>query len=135
MSTETIAANPAARTAAAPRSLQSNLIRDVFSAIDDRQFDRLDEFFTPDTVYERPGYEPICGLPALQHFYREVRVITQGQHQLTHVLQDAGAAAAWGRFVGQAQNGNTLDERFADVYVIRAGKVAHRITNFFRPAL
>lgn len=135
MSTETMAANPAVGTAAAPRSLQSNLIRAMFSAIDERQFDRLDEFFTSDAVYERPGYEPICGLPALQHFYREVRVITRGQHQLTHVLRDDRAAAAWGRFVGQDQNGNTLDERFADVYVIRAGKVAHRITNFFRPAI
>jgi ketosteroid isomerase-like protein len=126
---------PEAAPQAAAGPASGDLIRDLFAAIDARRFDALGDFFTADAVYERPGYDPICGLPALHHFYREVRLIAAGQHDLTGVVQDTSAAAAWGRFVGQAKNGDALNERFADTYVLRDGKISHRITNFFRPAI
>jgi hypothetical protein len=48
--------------------------------IDQRQFDRLGELFCDDIIYQRPGYETLHGIEQLTHFYKEVRVIAQGQH-------------------------------------------------------
>jgi len=109
--------------------------RRMFSAIDAQQFDTLHEFFTSDVVYERPGYPPIRGLPALEHFYRNVRIIDSGCHDLWHVVGDPVAAACWGRFTGRSRQGDPLDERFADVYELRDGKIALRATHFYRAAI
>lgn len=111
------------------------LIRGMFAAIDAGEFDRLRDCFATDVVYERPGYEPLHGIEALEHFYRHVRVIGHGEHEIQRVVAEAGAAACWGRFRGVSRTGEPLDERFADVYELRAGRVARRTTHFFRRAI
>jgi ketosteroid isomerase-like protein len=107
----------------------------MFSTIDARRWDELAEFFTADAVYERPGYAPLVGFPALEHFYREVRVIVSGQHRIERMVAGRGTAACWGRFVGANRAGAPLDERFADVYELRDGRVARRTSYFYRPAI
>jgi len=114
---------------------KEKLIRDMFAAIDRREFDTLNEFFTADICYERPGYEPLHGLSELEHFYRHVRIIRDGRHEIEYVVLRSDAAACWGRFVGESHAGTELEERFADVYVLRDGRIARRTTHFFRPAI
>jgi ketosteroid isomerase-like protein len=107
----------------------------MFATIDARRWDALTEFFTSDAVYERPGYAPIIGFPALDHFYREVRVIGCGHHRVERMVEGRETAACWGRFVGASRDGKPLDERFADVYELRNGRIARRTSYFFRPAI
>jgi uncharacterized protein len=111
------------------------LIRKMFDTIDIRRWDDLGQCFTVDVVYERPGYEPLFGLDALDHFYRAVRIIASGEHQIERLIAYPDAAACWGRFVGADRNGRPLNERFSDVYELRNGLVARRVTHFFRPAI
>jgi ketosteroid isomerase-like protein len=111
------------------------LIRGMFRAIDARDWAAMGQYFTADVVYERPGYEPIRGFDALMQFYCEVRIIVSGSHELQRIVADPAAASCWGRFRGEARDGRKLDERFADVYTLRDGRVATRITHFFRAAI
>jgi ketosteroid isomerase-like protein len=111
------------------------LIQELFHTIDARDWDSLPRFFSRDVVYERPGYEPLSGHEQLLHFYRNVRVIESGTHSLERLVLDDTCAACWGRFVGHHKNGSAIDERFADVYTFRDGKIATRRSYFFRPAV
>jgi len=115
--------------------MSDRFITRMFSTIDARRWDALAEFFTCDAVYERPGYEPLVGFPALDHFYREVRIIVAGQHRIERMVGGPETAACWGRFVGASRDGKSLDERFADVYELRDGRVARRTSYFYRPAI
>jgi ketosteroid isomerase-like protein len=111
------------------------LIQTMFDSIDRRQWDRLPDFFTDDVLYERPGYPPIVGIDQLARFYRDVRIVASGRHELLQIMVDGSTAACAGRFVGRDRSGQALDERFADVYTLRQGKVATRISHFYRPAI
>jgi ketosteroid isomerase-like protein len=107
----------------------------MFAAIDRCEFDRLSVFYTPDVVYERPGYLRMCGFAALDEFYRRIRIAQGGVHQLVHVISNGHAAACWGRFVGRSHDGRFLEERFADAYELREGRISSRITHFYRAAI
>jgi ketosteroid isomerase-like protein len=111
------------------------LIHGLFATIDARRWKDLLKFFTDDVVYERPGYDALIGLSALEHFYREIRIVAAGEHRIEHIVASTNAAACWGRFVGAAHDGRALDERFADTYDLHNGRVARRTTYFFRPAI
>lgn len=113
----------------------TTLVHDMFRIIDGREFDRLGEVCHEDVVYERPGYEPIVGLEALLHFYREVRIIASGRHHLEAVVLDDEHGACWGRFEGLHRNGTDLGVEFADTYVLDGGKVRRRKTFFYKPAV
>jgi ketosteroid isomerase-like protein len=114
---------------------RENIIGEMFRAIDAREWDRLPDFFAPGAVYERPGYEPFEGLERLDRFYRHERVIASGEHRLEAVLVDGGNAACRGRFVGVHRDGSPIDESFADFYRLADGRITHRRSFFFRPAV
>jgi len=111
------------------------MIHEMFRAIDAREYDRLPEFFAAGAVYERPGYEPFEGLERLDRFYRHERVIASGEHRLEAVLVDGENAACRGRFVGVHRDGSPIDESFADFYRLADGRITHRRSFFFRPAV
>ena len=110
-------------------------IRNMFAAIDARQFDDLPRFFHPEIVYSRPGFDPVHGLDALDHFYRHVRIIRSGAHRVDRLVADGAAAVAVGVFAGELRDGTATNEPFADAYEFRDGLVAERRTFFFRPAI
>lgn len=110
-------------------------VRDMFDAIDGRRFDELPRFFHPDIVYSRPGFDPIRGLEALDHFYRHVRPISSGAHRVDRLVADGSVAVAMGVFLGTLRDGSPTYEPFADSYEFRNGMVAERHTFFFRPAI
>ncbi len=110
-------------------------IGELFAAVDAREWERLDEFYTEDATYERPGFALLVGLCALTDFYANVRNIASGAHELGGTMVVDDTAACWGRFSGWSRDGRELDERFADVYELRDGKICKRTTFFFRPAV
>lgn len=111
------------------------LVHDLFRVVDGRKWDDLAQVFAEDAVYERPGYEPLLGLERIRYFYEHERIIADGRHLVDHVTGAPGAAACWGRFRGVSRTGEPLDEGFADTYVVRDGRIAHRRTYFWRPAI
>ncbi|GAA2244787.1 MULTISPECIES: nuclear transport factor 2 family protein [Kitasatospora] len=111
------------------------LIRQLFHVVDNRCWEGLSGVFAKDAVYERPGYEPLKGLARISHFYTHERIIASGRHAVDHVTAGYEAAACWGRFRGESINGDPLDEQFADTYVLVDGKITHRKTFFYRPAI
>lgn len=115
--------------------MSDNIVKRLFEYVDSRDWDGLSNAFCDDVVYERPGYAPLVGLASVLHFYREVRVILSGRHELENVVVDDGCGACWGRFVGTHRNGSGLCERFADVYTFERGKIKTRKSYFFRPAI
>ncbi|MBB4684426.1 nuclear transport factor 2 family protein [Amycolatopsis jiangsuensis] len=118
----------------APRTAE-RLVTDLFTVIDERRWDELTDVFAPGCVYERPGYEPLAGLADIEHFYRHIRVISVGRHLVDRVVSDLGSAACWGRFTGEDRSGRSLDEGFADTYLVQDGKIVRRTTYFFRAAI
>ncbi|MDX3078418.1 nuclear transport factor 2 family protein [Streptomyces sp. MI02-7b] len=112
------------------------LVSRLFQIVDGRSWDELGTLFTEDARYERPGYEPLKGIDRIRHFYIHERIIAAGSvHLVDHITSSLGAAACWGRLRGAALNGEPLNEEFADTYVIRDGRIAHRKTFFYRPAI
>jgi ketosteroid isomerase-like protein len=120
--------------AASPLSAQA-FVKGLFGAIDGQEWDALPDFFAPDCRYERPGYEPIIGLPALLGFYAHERIIASGRHFVEKVAIAEDAIVCWGRFVGRSRSGRDLDEVFTDVYDLEADRIRLRRTFFFRPAI
>ena len=107
----------------------------MFEIIDAADFDRLGEVFDAQVVYERPGYSPISGLAQLDDFYRFRRVIRTGRHHLHRLVFDSEAGVAIGLFTGELKDGSATEEPFADAYRFSGGRIAHRQTFFFRPAI
>ncbi|MEU2428475.1 nuclear transport factor 2 family protein [Streptomyces sp. NPDC007861] len=121
-----------------------SLVARLFQVIDSRSWDELGEVFADDAVYERPGYPALEGLDRIRRFYEHERIITSGAHEVAQVTgasragnagQALAAAACWGRFRGAGRDGGPLDEGFADTYLVRDGKIAHRKTFFYRAAI
>jgi aspartate-semialdehyde dehydrogenase len=115
--------------------LGTNPIIRLFDLVDSRDWQNLNQVFCEDITYERPGYEPLVGFERVSRFYREERAIASGKHHLENVVLNEDSGACWGRFVGVHKNNSAIDERFADVYRFKDGKIKNRQSYFFRPAV
>src|SRR5580658_7784105 len=93
-------------------------IRRYYTLVDARQFGELVQLFSEDTVYRRPGYEPLIGRAALAEFYGGKRVITDGCHTISEMLSDGVKVAVAGEFNGTVTGGNKVDLRFADFFTL-----------------
>jgi ketosteroid isomerase-like protein len=118
-----------------PVAAAEDLVGRLFAAIDAQHWSELRTSFTEHCVYERPGYGPMVGIEALLRFYRLERIISSGHHHIEHVTSGDATVACWGRFTGRSHAGDALDERFADTYVVDRGRIAHRRSFFYRPAV
>jgi ketosteroid isomerase-like protein len=96
---------------------------------------RLCQYLHPGIIYERPGYEPLVGLPAVIDFYRRDRIVASGRHAVERVLYDNDDVTCWGSFSGLAKDGRELNVRFADVYRLRDGRISFRRTFFDSPSI
>lgn len=111
------------------------LVKGLFGCIDGRDWTGLSDFLHEEAIYERPGYEPFVGKPAILDFYLTKRIISLGHHHVEKVLSDGANIACWGSFAGVAKSGRTLSMRFADVYRLREGRIDLRRTFFDSPAI
>lgn len=115
--------------------VQEELIHRMFLIIDARRWDNLDEVFTPDIEYHRPGYTCLAGIDSLKKFYAEIRVISSGQHVLYDIMADSKKGSCWGRFKGQTKSNETVAEDFAEWYEFNGLAISMRRTFFYEPAV
>ena len=113
----------------------TNLVTRLFELVDLGDWNNLNQVFCDDITYERPGYKQLVGFERVTKFYREERVIASGKHHLEHVVLNDDSGACCGRFLGVHKDGSAIDERFADVYRFKDGKIKNRQSYFFRPAV
>ena len=109
-------------------------VRRYYRLVDDGDVPGLVQLFSPDAVYERPGYEPIKGRAALDRFYRDTRVIASGRHTVAAAICDGSRVAVRGEFTGILKTGVEVRLRFADFFDLDpAGLFSRRETYFFQP--
>jgi steroid Delta-isomerase len=110
------------------------VVRAYYKLVDAQQFTELVQLFSEDTVYRRPGYEPLAGREALTEFYCGRRVITGGRHTISELLADGSKVAVAGEFAGTVTGGKEVELRFADFFTLdSAGLISLRDTFFFAP--
>jgi ketosteroid isomerase-like protein len=110
------------------------VVRRYYSLVDAQQFTELVQLFAEDSVYRRPGYEPLIGRAALSEFYGGRRVITGGRHTISELLADGSKVAVAGEFAGTVNGGKQVDIRFADFFTLDSdGLISRRDTFFFAP--
>jgi uncharacterized protein len=112
-----------------------NLVRNILSIIDARDWPGLAALITPDIVYDRPGYPTLCGATDFMHFYTHVRMIADGRHRLDSLLTNELTGFCWGHFEGVTRGGHPIAEIFADWYEFENGRIRRRRTFFYRPAI
>ncbi len=109
-------------------------VRRYYRLVDDGDVSALVQLFSPDAVYERPGYEPLTGREALTDFYRDTRIIASGRHTVQAAICDGAGVAVRGEFTGTLKSGARVHLRFADFFEIDpAGLFCRRQTYFFQP--
>jgi hypothetical protein len=111
------------------------LIRKLFGIIDAGEWHRFSEIFSPSAVYCRPGYQEIEGIDGLLNYYKNVRIIAAGKHDLLGVMATGSSGCCWGRFDGKSRDGESLGEYFADWYDFCDELISYRRTFFYRPAV
>lgn len=113
----------------------SELVVELFRAIDFQDWKRLTNIFHNEIVYERPGYLPFIGIERLLQFYQQERIIASGTHQIEQITIEENYGACWGQFIGIGKDESDINERFADTFSFEDGKIKTRRTHFFRPAV
>jgi steroid delta-isomerase len=113
-------------------SARTELMREHYALIDAADVTGLIDLYADDVAYHRPGYEPITGSAALDHFYRFDRVIREGRHVVETVVAEGDDVAVHGSFTGSLHDGTPIAHRFAEFFVIdQGGRIARRDTFFF----
>ena len=113
----------------------SNLVFELFHAIDLPDWQALMSVFHEDILYERPGYSEFYGLDRLIQFYQRERIIASGTHHIEKVITEENNGACWGRFIGVSKTGCPIDELLAEAYSFEDGRIRTRRSYFFRPAV
>jgi uncharacterized protein len=109
------------------------LVSSMFAAIDEQAWDRLADSLDDAVIYERPGYAPMVGLPSVLHFYREVRILAAGTHQIRGIAVDKDVGASWGRFRGVTREGRQAEVEYSECYRFSRGRIVSRKSYFFVP--
>lgn len=101
------------------------------------EFDTLDTRVLRAPAQLTPGdaAAPLVGPERVFYFYADERVVAHGHHEGECVMADGGVGPCSGRYRGTEKDSAHADERFADVYEFDGGRIRHRTTYFFRPAI
>lgn len=75
------------------------------------------------------------GLEELLNFYRFVRIIDSGRHQLTAVVSNGQVVAVEGTFRGRVKDGRLVSQEFAEFFSVSEGRTIARSTYFAAPAI
>lgn len=112
-----------------------SLVRRYYELVDAGNFVAMAELFAADVFYRRPGYDPMVGLQQMLTYYKFVRVIESGRHELHTVLSDGSIVAVTGTFRGRVKGRGLVSQEFADFFAVSDGKISARSTYFDAPAL
>lgn len=114
--------------------LTAESVHRYYALVDSGDVEGLVALFTEDTVYRRPGYDPIVGQDRMREFYSGTRVIERGEHQLSEVVVQDRRIAVNGDFTGLLKDGTDVTLRFADFFEVDGdGRFRSRETFFFAP--
>jgi ketosteroid isomerase-like protein len=114
--------------------LALSAVHQYYELVDAGNVTELVRLFAPDACYHRPGYPPLVGRAALERFYRDERVIREGRHLLTMVVENGRDVAVHGEFTGVLRDDQRVSLRFADFFSLASdGYIARRDTFFFVP--
>jgi ketosteroid isomerase-like protein len=108
-------------------------VQEYYRRVDAHDVEGLLELFAEDARYERPGYDPLVGRPALRQFYAGARVIESGAHTIARVVEARDNVAVEGRFSGELKDGRHVDLGFADFFVLSGQSIVGRRTYFYAP--
>lgn len=101
-------------------------------AIDDRDWDRLDQIFTPDAIFDLTdlGSEYLDGLDAIKEFM-DLRAVHPKTHLMTNIYVDPvpGGAQMFFRIVAMQSGGRMATASYYDnvVQTPNGWRVAHRV--------
>ncbi|MGH3758761.1 nuclear transport factor 2 family protein [Actinophytocola sp.] len=108
--------------------------REYYRKVDLADLDAVVELFSSAVTYQRPGYPTIHGHGELLQFYRDTRIIDDGEHTVDTVVVDYPRVAVNGRFEGRLRSGELVSLRFADFFEVGSdGRFTRRDTFFFAP--
>jgi hypothetical protein len=108
-------------------------IAQMFLAVDQRDWALLPEFYCLDCEYFRPGFPQIQNREQLLHFYRHVRPIKSGQHELLCTVEQGAFVSVAGRFQGVTKSDAAIDLQFMDLYHFEQTRIRYRKTYFYTP--
>ncbi|WP_406723636.1 nuclear transport factor 2 family protein [Streptomyces sp. GD-15H] len=115
-------------------SIKEDRVRRYYELVDAGDVSGLVKLFDRDAVYHRPGYQPLVGHAGLERFYREGRVIEEGRHTVSLLVQQGDDVAVQGSFAGRLRDGRAVELRFADFFSFsEANAFRRRDTFFFTP--
>jgi ketosteroid isomerase-like protein len=106
----------------------------LLAAIDAADWDKLHGMLHERSRYEVPGQPPFEGRDAVMHYYRALRPIASGRHDVESIVVDGDRAVCCGRFRGERRDGSRIDLSFADVVLFAAGLILTRRVYFHEPA-
>ena len=115
--------------------MSKQLIKTMFDIIDEQDWHKLNQVFSMDCVYHRPGFSVLIGLHSIIQFYQSVRSIQRGTHTLTLLLEEGSHVCANGEFSGLLKTGEPTHVEFSDIYELKDGLIASRRTFFFAPLI
>ena len=110
------------------------LAQEFYRLVDAGDLTRLTALFTEGACYRRPGYAPLDGRAAIEHFYRHDRVIASGRHTLDSIVVCGDEVAVRGSFAGELRDGSPVQHRFAEFFLVTADGLLRERETFFSVA-
>ena len=123
------------RGAGAASESAADRVRRYYDLVDAGSLQQMYALFDDDIVYRRPGYEPLAGIAAFRSFYEGQRIIREGAHTLTSLVDHGGHVAVEGDFHGTLHDGREVSVRFADFFTFDGPRIIRRDTYFDAPAV
>lgn len=112
---------------------RAECVRRYYRLVDAVELDQMFALFDEDIVYRRPGYEPLRGMAQFKAFYEGDRIIADGAHTVTSLIDRDGGVAVEGDFRGTLRDGRSVSLRFADFFEFRGSLIIRRDTYFDAP--
>lgn len=91
------------------------VVREYYEYVDSGDYESMFSLFADDVTYERPGQSILSGMAEFREFYREVRPLENGDHEVHEVVADGDTVAVRGEFTG-SQDGEEVSFGFADFH-------------------
>lgn len=110
-------------------------VRRYYTLVDANDVPGIAALFAPDAVYRRPGYEPMVGRDSIRAFFGGERVIADGRHEITELVEGDGAVAVRGTFEGTLEDGSAATAEFADFFTPSPDGLFRRRTSYFHVPL
>jgi ketosteroid isomerase-like protein len=104
------------------------IVLNYYQLVDAQKLDELFSLFSDNVVYERSGNQPITGIDEFKRFYRDSRMIRQGEHRIIETTVSGDEVIVRGRFSGVLKDGRKVEFGFSDFFFFSDTKIFKRCT-------